>query len=69
MSADRLSPPPGIAEMLEKAEERGKRIARVEIGDAVGRMDLSGFCYDTRNQGEVLRLRDAISEYIIKGRV
>ena len=27
---------------------------------------LDGFCYDTNNHGEILRLRDTISEAILK---
>ena len=53
--------------MLDEAEQRGRRMERVDIAYQVGIMPLEGFCYDPRNQEEVLRLRDTISEAILKG--
>lgn len=65
---ERQAAPLSFSEQMQQAEERGRRMERVEIGHAVGIMDLSGFCYDPRNQEEILRLRDTISEAILKGR-
>lgn len=41
---------------------------RVDIAYELGILDLSHFCYNPENQEEVLRLRDEMSEAILKGR-
>ena len=39
---------------------------RVEDAEIVGLYPLDGFAYDTNNHGELLRLRDTLSEAILK---
>lgn len=70
MSYDRLNVPDRphgkiqltIRQMIEAAVLK----ERLRCADIAVQYPLDGFCYDTNNQGEILRLRDTISEAILK---
>lgn len=80
MSADRLNLPEGsglIGQLRQEndrlrgeiklAEKRGWRLAQVHYADVAGQYPLDHFTYDPKsNHGEILRLRDTISEAILK---
>lgn len=53
-----------IAQMVEAAVLK----ERFRCADVAAMFPLEGFCYDTNNHGEILRLRDTISEAILKTR-
>lgn len=42
------------------------RQERLRCAEIVALYPLEGFCYDTNNHGEMLRLRDTLSEAILK---
>lgn len=65
---ERLAAPESIGELIQKAEERGRRMERVDIGWELSRLDLRGFSYDPSFQSEVLRLRDEMCQAVLKGR-
>lgn len=64
MSADRLSPP---IDIIDGAIRRAHIAERLRCANVASQYPLEGFEYDTRSHGDVLRLRDAISEAILKG--
>lgn len=64
--SDRLAPPESIGDLIRKAEERATRIERMRCASLISLYPLDGFCYDTNNHGEILRLRDTLSEAILK---
>lgn len=66
VSADRLSPPKGIAELIENAERIGWEKARAHFANVAARYPLDHFTYDERSHSDVLRLKDTISEAIFK---
>lgn len=61
MSADRLFAP------LDVDSQRAIRDERQRCADIALFYPLEKFAYDCANTGELLRLRDAISEAILKG--
>jgi hypothetical protein len=63
MSYSLLSGPRGIEAIMDQAI----MIERQRCADLVAIYPLDGFCYDINNQGEILRLRDTLSEAILKG--
>lgn len=54
------------AEILAGAIQRAKHAERIRCANIAALFPLDGFCYDTNNHGEILRLRDTISEAILK---
>ena len=67
MSHDRLNVPTGriqrtIAELIAEAVQK----ERLRCAEVVQIFQLEGFCYDTNNHGEILRLRDTLSEAVMK---
>lgn len=67
MSHDRLNVPTGriqrtIAELIAEAVQK----ERLRCAEVVQLYPLEGFCYDTNNHGEILRLRDTLSEAVMK---
>ena len=64
---DRMYPPLEVAELVEGAVRRAHIAERLRCANIAAMFDLTGFCYDTNNHGEILRLRDTISEAILKG--
>ncbi len=51
---------------IEYAVAMARLEERVRIADVIQCYPLDHFCYDTNNQGELLRLRDTLSEAIRK---
>lgn len=66
MSADRLYPPKEVAELIEGAVRRAHLAERLRIAEQIQLYPLDHFAYDTNNHGELLRLRDTLSEAIRK---
>lgn len=67
MSADRMHAPATPLELLEGAIRRAHIAERMRCANIVALYPLDGFCYDTNNHGEILRLRDTLAEAILKG--
>lgn len=57
---------PITPEMVAGAVRRAHIAERIRCANIAAMYDLTGFCYDTNNHGEILRLRDTISEAILK---
>lgn len=66
MSNDRLRPLQEVAELIDGAIRRAHIAERLRCANLVAMYPLEGFCYDTNNHGEILRLRDTLSEAILK---
>lgn len=66
MSSDRLRPPQEVSELIEGAIRRAHIAERLRCANVAANYPLQNFCYDTSNHGEILRLRDTISEAILK---
>lgn len=71
---DRPGSPVREAPVIEKVNDVIAREVAVAIrqerqrcANLVALYPLDGFCYDTNNHGEILRLRDTLSEAILKG--
>ena len=60
--SDRLHAPLGFMEIVDDAI----KAERLRCANIAALFPLDGFCYDTNNHGEILRLRDTISEAIQK---
>ena len=58
----RLHAPLGYMEIVRDAIQA----ERQRCANVAAMYPLDGFCYDTNNHGEILRLRDTISEAILK---
>lgn len=58
--------PTSPTELLEGAIRRAHIAERMRCANIVALYPLDGFCYDTNNHGEILRLRDTLSEAILK---
>lgn len=63
LSADRLSPPLSVGELVADAFERGRRVQRQQDADIASLYPVFAYDGDT---GELLRARDAISQAIEK---
>lgn len=61
-----MNPPAEVAELIEGAIRRAKIAERIRCSQIVQLFPLDGFCYDTNNHGEILRLRDTLSEAVLK---
>lgn len=61
-----ILPPQSVSDLILQAEERGRRMERVRCAEVVGLYPIEGMSYDTNNQGELLRLRDTLSEACLK---
>jgi hypothetical protein len=66
MSNDRLYPQLEVAELIEGAIRRAHIAERLRCANIASMYPLEHFTYDTNNHGEILRLRDTISEAILK---
>lgn len=70
MSADRMQCPeakPGrIAKTIAEIVRDAVLAERLRCSQIVQLFPLDGFCYDTNNHGEILRLRDTLSEAVLK---
>jgi hypothetical protein len=55
-----------VAKLIEGAVRRAHIAERLRCANIVAMYPLEGFCYDTNNHGEILRLRDTLSEAILK---
>lgn len=67
MSSDRLHAPQSVGDLIADAFTRGQRTERARCADIAALYPLEKFAYDCANTGELLRLRDTISEAILKG--
>lgn len=55
-----------LDDVMTREVAAGVRKERQRCAEIVALYPLEGFCYDTNNHGEILRLRDTISEAILK---
>lgn len=58
---------PITPEMVAGAVRRAHLAERIRCAEIAGLYPLEKFAYDCANTGELLRLRDCISEAILKG--
>ena len=66
MASDRLHPSTPLSELIDGAVRRAHMAERLRCANVAAQYPLEGFCYDPSNHGEILRLRDTISEAILK---
>lgn len=68
VSADRLSAPASQVEVIEGALRRARLAERIRCANLAADYPLDGFAYaPEHNLGELLRLKDSISQAILKG--
>lgn len=68
VSNDRLYPAPHVAELVEGAIVRAKRVERLRIAEVIQLYPIDSMFYDDQNitTEEILRFRDTLSQAILK---